>query len=55
VWLKELDDGRVREARQRLKCRENFRFLLIESTALWHSILCGRLFSSAEFLRVLSI
>jgi hypothetical protein len=44
-----------RRQTKRLKCREIFRFLVIEITALWHSILCGRLFSFAEFLRILSI
>jgi hypothetical protein len=55
MWLNELDDEGERSQTRRLKCREIFRFLVIESTALWHSILCGRLFSSVEFLRVLSI
>jgi hypothetical protein len=44
-----------RSQKLRLKCRKSFRFLIIESIALWHLVLCGRMFNSAELLRFLSI
>jgi hypothetical protein len=55
MWLKELDDEGLEKPDTEIKVQGDLRFLVIESTALWHSILCGRLFSSVEFLRALSI